>query len=280
MVSPELLDYIVIGHLTLDLTPSGPALGGSAAYAALTARALGMRPGIVTAWGNEIEPAVLAGIPLVTTQVPHSTTFENLYTAAGRVQYVRRIAPPIDFSLVPQAWRSAKIIHLAPLVQEIGPLLPEGFSPALLGMTPQGWLRAWDAGGLVHPCPWSPSEEVLSKAGAVVLGLEDVGGDEEQVEWLAQRVGLLVVTEGAAGARLFWRGDSRRFRPPQVTEVDATGAGDVFAASFFIRLLETRDPWEAMRFATRMGAVSVTRPGLQGVPTPGEVRDGLTEVVK
>jgi sugar/nucleoside kinase (ribokinase family) len=114
----------------------------------------------------------------------------------------------------------------------------------------------------------------------VVLGADDVGGDEDQIEWMAQRTPLLVVTEGAAGARLYWRGDVRRFRPPQVTEVDATGAGDIFAAAFFIRLFQTRDPWEAARFATRMGAISVTRPGLQGVPTENEVGDCLMEVVK
>lgn len=280
IVSPEPVDYLVIGHLTLDQTPSGPTIGGSAAYAALTARNLGLRTGIVTAWGHEIEPSVLGGIPIVTAETQHSTTFENLYTTTGRIQHIRHVAPKIDFELVPAAWRQAKIIHLAPVAQEVDPLLPEGFRPALLGLTPQGWLRAWDAGGLVHPCIWPQSDEALSKAGAAVLGLEDVGGDEELVERMAQRSPLLVVTEGAAGSRLFWRGDSRRFRPPQVAEVDATGAGDIFAASFFVRLLETRDPWEAARFATRMGAISVTRPGLQGVPTKNEVRDCLMEVLK
>ena len=280
IVSPEPIDYLVVGHLTVDLTPSGPVLGGSAAYAALTARAMGLRVGVVTAWGNEIKLSALDGIQLAAVETEHSTTFENIYTETGRVQYIRHVAPRIDFALVPEAWRAAKIIHLAPLAQEIDPLLPANFQPALLGLTPQGWFRAWDAGGRVHPCAWSQSEAALSQAGAAVLSAEDVGGDEEQIEWMAQRTRLLAVTEGAAGARLFWHGDSRRFRPPQVVEVDATGAGDVFAAAFFVRLLHTRDPWEAARFATRMGTVSVTRPGLQGIPTQDEVRDCLMEVVK
>lgn len=274
------MDYLVIGHLTVDLTPTGPTLGGSAAYAALTARAMGLRVGVVTAWGNDIKLSALDGIPLVAVAAQHSTTFENIYSATGRVQYIRHFAPKIDFSFVPPAWRQTKIIHLAPLVGEVEPLLPRDFHPALLGLTPQGWLRAWDADGLVHPCAWPQSDEGLSRAGATVLGADDVGGDEEQIERMAQSAALLVVTEGADGARLFWRGDSRRFRPPHVTEVDATGAGDIFAAAFFIRLFQTRDPWEAARFATRMGAVSVTRPGLQGVPTQNEVRDCLTEVLQ
>ena len=37
-------------------------------------------------------------------------------------------------------------------------------------------------------------------------------------------------------------------------EVDATGAGDIFAAAFFWRLYVTRDPWEAARFATHLAS--------------------------
>jgi sugar/nucleoside kinase (ribokinase family) len=78
---------------------------------------------------------------------------------------------------------------------------------------------------------------------------------------------------------LYWNGDLRRFRSPPVDEVDATGAGDVFAAAFLARLYATRDPWEACRFACRMAAISVTRPGLEGVPTSDEVQACLTEVL-
>jgi sugar/nucleoside kinase (ribokinase family) len=62
--------------------------------------------------------------------------------------------------------------------------------------------------------------------------------------------------------------------------VDATGAGDIFAAAFFIRLHTTRDPWEAARFATQLAAYSVTRPGLEGVPTQEEIDACMVEVLK
>ncbi len=279
MVSLEPVDYLVIGPITVDLTPSGPILGGSASYTALTAQALGLRVGIVTAWGNEIPLTALEGIPIIAAEAEHSTTFENIYTANGRIQYLRHAAPKIDFALVPESWRRAKIIHIAPLAQEVEAILPDEFSPALLGLTPQGWFRAWDADGRVHPCAWS-NEEALSRAGAVVFSLEDVGQDEEKIEWMAHHARLLVVTEGAAGARVFWHGDSRRFRAPKVAEVDATGAGDIFATAFFVRLLNTRDPWEATRFANQIAAISVTRPGLQGIPTTAEVQTCLMEVLR
>jgi sugar/nucleoside kinase (ribokinase family) len=64
-----------------------------------------------------------------------------------------------------------------------------------------------------------------------------------------------------------------------VDEVDPTGAGDIFAAAFFARLYATRDPWEAARFAVQMSAISVTRPGIAGVPTHEEYQSCLMEVL-
>ncbi len=90
---------------------------------------------------------------------------------------------------------------------------------------------------------------------------------------------VLAVTEGPAGARLYWHGDLRRFRAPMVKEVDATGAGDIFAASFFWRLYTTRDPWASARFATHVASFSVARAGLDGIPTPQEIQTCLVEVM-
>jgi sugar/nucleoside kinase (ribokinase family) len=87
------------------------------------------------------------------------------------------------------------------------------------------------------------------------------------------------VTESSAGVRLFWNGDVRRFRAPLVAAIDSTGAGDIFATAFFFRLYTTRDPWEAARFATQLASISVTRPGLEGIPTVDEIQDCLVEVL-
>jgi sugar/nucleoside kinase (ribokinase family) len=279
--SVEPVDYLVIGHLAHDLTSNGPRLGGTAAYAALTARALGMKAGIVTAVGRETPLDALNGIPVISMDSPHSTTFENIYTGdAGRIQYLRAQAGRIDFHQVPPAWRGASIIHLGPIANEMDSILPDEFSPALLCITPQGWMRQWDSEGRVSLREWKNAETVLKQAGAVVLSREDVHGDNEFIEQLAHRTRMLVVTEGAEGCVLHWHGDRRRFRAPKVNEVDATGAGDIFAAAFFVRLLNTRDPWEAARFATLIASRSVTRVGLDGIPTQQEIEESLMEVLQ
>ena len=89
-------------------------------------------------------------------------------------------------------------------------------------------------------------------------------GDIEGWKKLAR---VLAVTEGSRGATIY-SGDEIQhvpaFLPTEV--VDTTGAGDVWAAAFAIRFMETRNVAEAGRFASAAGAICVSRRGLRGVP--------------
>ena len=280
LVSLEPVDYLVIGHVAHDLTPDGWRLGGTVAYSALTARALGMKVGIVTASGPETNLDALQGVSVISLDSPRSTTFENIYTEQGRVQYLRAQATRLNLDRVPIPWRNSSIIHLGPIAAEMDSVLPNWSSSSLLGVTPQGWMREWNQEGHVSPTEWKNSEAILRKASAVVISREDVQGDDEKIEHMAHQTQILVVTEANDGCVLYWHGDRRRFRAPKVPEVDATGAGDVFAAAFFVRLLKTRDPWESARFATLIASRSVTRVGLAGIPTPEDIEECLMEVLQ
>src|SRR5512133_2943867 len=199
LVSLEPVDYLVVGHVAHDLTPEGPRLGGTAAYSALTARALGLRVGIVTASGPETSLDVLKEFPVISLSSSQSTTFENIYTGHGRLQYLRAQATRLDFHQIPEVWRHASIIHLGPIADEMDSVLPERFSPALLGLTPQGWMRQWDAENRVSSRPWKDSESALAKADAVVISREDVNGDDEVIEYMAHQTSILAVTKDATG---------------------------------------------------------------------------------
>jgi sugar/nucleoside kinase (ribokinase family) len=274
----EPVDYLVIGHLARDLTLSGTRLGGTAAYAALTANALGLRVGVVTSWGAEIPLGPLRHIPIVSFPTEISTTFENISTPKGRVQFVQNVAHNLDLNLIPEPWRNAPIVHLGPIAQEVEPSLIRNFPSSLIGVSPQGWLRSWDATGRVSITEWPEATFVLQRAGAAVIGLEDVDGDESRIEEMASSCHVLAVTEAAQGSRLYWNGDVRHFQTSKIDEVDSTGAGDIYAAAFFTRLYTTRDPWEAARFATQIATFSVTRSGLESIPTPEEIQESMVEV--
>jgi sugar/nucleoside kinase (ribokinase family) len=234
--------------------------------------------GVVTASGPETSLDALLDVPVVSAPSPYSTTFENIYSKNGRRQILHHRAAQLSFDSVPQSWQRTPIIHIGPVAQEVDAILPGSFSPSLLGLTPQGWMRTWDESGHVQQTNWENAGQALEQAGALVVSIEDVGGDEERIEFMAAHTRILAVTEAAAGSRLYWHGDQRRLRAPQMYEIDATGAGDIFAAAFFIRLLTTQDPWEAARFSTQLSALSVTRNGLEGIPTTEEIQACMVEV--
>ncbi|RPJ39109.1 MAG: ribokinase [Chloroflexi bacterium] len=277
----EPIDYLVIGHLTRDLTPNGPRLGGTATFSALTARALGLRVGVLTACEDCLASPELEqeGIRVVGVRSDATTTFENIHTPTGRIQYIHSVASTIDLSMVPDDWRSTPVVHLGPVAREIDPTLARAFSNSFVGLTPQGWMRTWDADGRVTFAEWPEAAFVMQSAGAAVISVHDVHGNEDIIEDMASSIRVLAVTDGPNGARLYWNGDLRNFRPPEVAETDPTGAGDIFAAAFFIRLQATRDPWEAARFATYLASYSVMRVGLDGIPTAEEIQAAMTEVI-
>jgi sugar/nucleoside kinase (ribokinase family) len=275
----EPIDYLLIGHLARDLSPEGDRLGGTVAYAALMAFALGMRVGIVTSWGKEfqLEP-FLGSLPIINAPAEHSTTFENRETLNGRVQIVHNVAAPLDMHLIPEIWQNAPIVHLCPIAREVDPSLVRHFPNSMICVTPQGWLREWDQKGMVSRAEWPEASFVLERAGATVLSFEDVHRNEERIAEMVIASRVLAVTEGKHGVRVYWNGDVRRFRAPKVNQVDSVGAGDIFASAFFTRYHRTKDPWEAARFATQLASLSVTRMGLDSIPTLEEIKSTTVEV--
>jgi sugar/nucleoside kinase (ribokinase family) len=265
------LDYLIFGHVTRDLIDGAFTIGGTVSYAARTARALGCRVGAVTSASPDLDLSqVLDGVLVTRFPAAMTTTFRNVYTPDGRRQMLHGVAEMLVPKMVPPNWK-ATIVHLGPVARECDPALVNVFGDAFVGLTPQGWMRRWDQAGRVSCCQWEEAEELGSRADAVVLSEEDVAGDEALVAHYASQMRLLVVTQGAAGCTVYTAGQSRHFPALAVHEVDPTGAGDIFAAAFFVWLQRKDDPWAAARFANCVAARSVTRPGLLGAPSPEEV---------
>jgi hypothetical protein len=279
-------DYLLIGHVCRDIISSPGSqpqhsFGGTVTYAALTARALGLNVAVLTSAAPDLPLAqIWPGIPAHCIPSASTTTFENRYNDGQRRQVLRATASKIGPDDIPPRWRQAALVHLGPVAQEVDPALAAEFPSSLVGITPQGWLRAWDESGQVYP--HSQGKERIGGLlacqngpcpGAVVLSIEDVGGDEKLVaEWAARTdQPLLVVTRGERGATLYVGGKADHIPAPRVRAVDPTGAGDIFAAAFFAGLLKSGDPHRAARLAVCLASASVMRPGLDGIPTAAEI---------
>lgn len=262
-------DYLIIGHVTKDLLRDGSWVpGGTATYSSLTAARLGLQVGVVTScdessWLYDCEPNIRA----VTKSSTLATVFENIYLDGYRRQYLRSVAENLALADVPPAWRAAPIVHIGPMAQEVDTELPLAFPGALLGVTPQGWLRRWDDRGAVSFGEFARAERVFSKADVVVLSPEDVDGDRRWLDLYGRWARILVITMGIRGAVVCTEGREVRVPSYEAQEVDPTGAGDVFAAAFLVRLHECGDAFESARFANCVASFVVEGVGTSNVPT-------------
>jgi hypothetical protein len=261
------VDYLLIGHITQDITPEGTHPGGAVAFAGLTAYTLGLQVGIVTSWGEESDPEIFKNLKIANHRCDHSTTFENIYSPSGRAQKIHHLAPKIDFYHVPEPWRETRIVHLAPVAQEIPPNIVRSFPHSDIYLSLQGWLREWDQQGCVTSHEWPEAGYILQQVKAAALSEEDVQYNEEMIYQMAASVPILAVTKGAQGADIYAEGKITSIPAPAIEEVDSTGAGDIFAAIFFSQLTHIGDPIRAAELAVQVASDSVKRTGLDGAPT-------------
>jgi sugar/nucleoside kinase (ribokinase family) len=206
-----------------------------------------------------------------------STTIKIESTDSGAQLHLQHLAPQLDFHLIPESWRAAPIIHLAPVAQEVEPAIVRRCSPTLLGVTPRGWLRTWDDRGRLTPAEWPEASFVLNQVNAAVVDWIDIDQDRRRVEELAAACPLLAVYDPMDGASVFWQGDEQRFEAHKLQPGAHPNASDIFAALFFARLYHAHDPWDAARFATVLAGTATERIGLQAIPTQAEVHQALSE---
>ncbi len=274
-----MIDYLLIGHMTADLTPGGRIAGGTVSYAARTAAAFGLRVGLLTSATadesllEELRPYTeIRSLP-----ADQTTTYENIYEPSGRIQYVRGVAAPIRPDDIPADWLSTRLVHLAPIAGEVDPQVAHRFTNSMVLLTLQGWLRQWDADGRVHFRRWHDAD-VLKSIDMTVFSEEDIIESPDMESDFAGTVEHLFLTRAEKGGTYYHNGVPTSYSTPQVELVNPTGAGDVFAASLLASLPALNyDMHKAIKVAARLGAICVTRFGIDGTPTAAEVQQALAE---
>ncbi len=262
-------DYLVLGHITQDLLAGNTCIsGGTALYAAITAQRLGLNTAILTA-AAKLPADLPASIEIICIPSVTTSTFANRYTDHIRQQFVHAVAPPLDLDLIPAAWHASPIVHLGPVLHECSLDMLFAFPQAIIGVTPQGWMRQWHPPlpSLVTQPGWKPDPALLRVIDVLVISTEDVSGDPTSLAYYTRYCRLVALTHGADGVTLFVDGEAHHIPAHPAIEVDPTGAGDVFAAALLIRLRETGNPFASVRFAAIVAALSVEGMGVSCIPT-------------
>jgi 1D-myo-inositol 3-kinase len=270
------IDFLVLGHVTVDRVDDERVAMGGTTYAALTARNMGARVGLHTS--ASYEPGlvdVLRGTYVARVPAEYTTCFTNEYRDGRRRQLIESVAEKLTYEQLLPEWRNPPVVHVSPLCQELDGGIVTRFPRSLIGVAPQGWLRGWDGpDGEVRPVAWSEAERVLARADAVVVSEHDVADRTLIDEW-ARRARLLVVTLGERGAAVYRRGGEQPYHAPAfrpAKEVDPTGAGDVFAAAYVWQLYQSRGNWrQAADWANCVASFAVEKRGVLGIPKLSEV---------
>lgn len=277
-------DYVTVGHVTCDViedAPGGPRAqpGGGAFYSALQAARLGLRALILTTGVRaEIERLLepfRAEFDVRVTRSDRTTTLATRGSGGHRVQRVRAWAGPV---LAEPLGVSAEIVHFAPVARELTASnrlawadLTDGAK--LVALTPQGLVRGWGDDGWISPAPLDlaalPTRvdaAVLNQkereSCQVLLSHEDVHG----------RGAVVAVTAGGAPVELHLPrtavARNAISRSPVLVEPvaagdvrDDLGAGDVFAAAFFVALARGDTPETAARRGSAAAAVRMSGEG-------------------
>lgn len=298
------MSLCVVGSINADLTVNvgrhptpgetlmgsggGITAGGKGANQAVAAAKLGTSVVLVGAVGADAnaEPATAllrdAGVDLAHVEELEEVTGLAVITVAANGENTVLVVPGAN-ALVGAAFvdRHAEAVETAKLVLLQGEIPADGFARAVelaRGRVVVNLAPVVDVPreALLRADPLMANEH---EAGLVLqqLGLDGAGTPEE----LARRLldagfASVALTLGSAGALVASGGELTRIESPKVDAVDTVGAGDAFAGAFCHRLLAGDSMVDAARYACRVGAFSVTRPGAQ--PSYPSATDTLPSV--
>lgn len=298
------MSLCVVGSINADLTVNvgrhptpgetlmgsggGITAGGKGANQAVAAAKLGTPVVLVGAVGTDAnaEPATAllrdAGVDLAHVEDVEDVTGLAVITVAAGGENTVLVVPGANALVGAElVQRHAAAIEAAELVLLQGEIPADGFARAVelaRGRVVVNLAPVVDVPreALLRADPLMANEH---EAGLVLqqLGLDGAGTPEE----LARRLldagfASVVLTLGSAGALVAAEGELTHIESPNVDAVDTVGAGDAFAGAFCHRLLAGDSMVDAARFACRVGAFSVTRPGAQ--PSYPSATDTLPSV--
>ena len=266
-------------------------------YAALTTARLGLRTAALigadalASKAVELELLRDAGVEVRIEELAHGPVFENLESPTGRVQTCIDPGDPVPVVELPDSWLVAPVWLVVPVANETRAEWAAAVPPtAKLGLGWQGLLRLLIAGERVRRLPPS-STPLIRRANLVSVSRNDLepGTDVHDLATMLQPGAHLVVTNGRAGGDLLVAPEAeleppqgRHYRPLDATEVDPTGAGDIFMAALVAELWlndpaedSTTDEVAALRWAAAAAALAVERVGLPAVPNRAEVLERI-----
>ncbi|MBO2457192.1 ribokinase [Actinomadura violacea] len=295
---PEKYDVVVVGSVNADLVvgvdrrpdPGETVLGsdlathpgGKGANQAVAAARLGGRVGIVGRVGDDGHGALLrdalagAGVDLAHLAVTPGPSGVALITVGPDGDNSIIVSPGANARLTPDDVAAARDMIAAasvvtfqlevpmPAIEAAARAAASAGARVVLNLSPTAPVPA----GVLALC----DPLVVNEHEAAYLLGGTAGPEETAGALLRSGPRSAVITLGADGVVVADAEGTTAIASPKVDAVDTTGAGDAFTAALCLRLARGDSLRDAARYATRVGAAAVRRPGAQtSYPTPDDL---------
>lgn len=259
-------DYTTVGHVTVDVMSDGSRRpGGTAFYGALQASRLGLRTLVLTRGvRNEIEQLLEpygSEFELDVQPAEQTTTLATSGRGTARRQRVLGWAGPIEG----EPALDTAILHLAPVARE-NPRRCRG-QVDFVGLTPQGLVRQWRGDGGEVSLAAADAAALPPHCDAIVISEVERASCEGLVSRALQGGAVVAVTAGHRPTTILMpNGVTLNAPTPDSGQAgEDLGAGDVFAAAFFVALHEGRHATDAATYAGAAAALRLAGPGTDGI---------------
>ncbi|HST19417.1 MAG TPA: PfkB family carbohydrate kinase [Gaiellaceae bacterium] len=245
----------LVGSLSRDVFPDGvPRAGGGAFHGARALRRLRTPARVVTRCAAAdrkvlLPPLVHLGTPVTCLTGTSTATFSFRFDGQQREMRVEAIGDtwaPADVAALP----AARWVHVAPLFRG-------EFPATTIAALARRFRVSYDAQGLVRVPELGPLRLDADYDPALLQHLWVLKLADEEAEIVGDVTALgvkeILVTHGARGSTVYWRG-AKEFVPARPLDVNATGAGDAFATSYIAGRQAGLPPLGAARRATAVVA--------------------------
>ena len=203
--------------------------------------------------------------------------FENNYTGAHRHQHAR-MGVPVELRDIPPEAFEAEALLVGPVLQDIDLSILTARRKGLLMLDIQGILRHLTPANQVVEKMGSDAATAIRHCDMLKLNAREAkiitltGHIDTALKKLYQMgPNLIIITQGSKGAHIYDGDHMVHLSTPKVSEIDSTGAGDIFAAAFLRQYIDSCDPIAAGQFAVIAAALSIRGIGISAIPSLPEI---------
>ncbi len=264
-------NVLLIGNLTLDHNISNGKIyegpGGSVYFAGKTFQNLGLETTIISPYGKDYLKYVSNNCSIYPTYHLYEKTlvFRNYYLENG---IRRQKVANIDMSQYDKILDDInlkdvyKISVVAPIIDNISlnqiESMIKKIPQSLKLLLPQGFFRK-----IVSKCnitirDWMDSKKIAKLFDLVVVSSKDHENmDQIALDW-SKNGCIVAVTKEEKGCSVYQKGKVSNYGGYIVEDaIDATGAGDIFAAGLGFMFIKTREIGISADFANATAAISL-----------------------